>query len=217
MHNSAPGKGSLFRIEVPVERVEAPEAVTKQRDREPVIGLEPSQPEYRILMIEDQRQNWLLLQGLLLDAGFQVQVAEDGAQGVEKFRTWKPHLIWMAYAFPSWEGWKQHAKSGFWTAAVMPRLWRWLRRRSPISEKTLWPRAWMILCEHHIGGRKSSTAWPVTSAYAIYTRRPGWGARPIRSPHCGEPLAKLPQQLRKELADALVRLDRGGNRPRVET
>jgi DNA-binding response OmpR family regulator len=64
------------------------------------------------------------LQGLLLDAGFQVQVAEDGAQDVEKFRTWKPHLIWMAYAFPSWEGWKQHAKSGFWTAAVMPKLWR---------------------------------------------------------------------------------------------
>ena len=43
-------------------------------------------------IVEDKKANWFLW--LLLDAGFQVQVAEDGAQRIETFRTWPP-LIWM--------------------------------------------------------------------------------------------------------------------------
>ena len=45
-----------------------------------VIGLERGQPDYRIMIVEDQRENWLLLQRLLQTAGFQVRVAEDGAK-----------------------------------------------------------------------------------------------------------------------------------------
>ena len=48
-----------------------------------MVGLEPGQPDYRILIVEDQRENWLLLQRLLQTAEFQVRVAEDGAQAVE--------------------------------------------------------------------------------------------------------------------------------------
>ena len=33
-----------------------------------------------------RRENWMVLERLLQDAGFQVRVAEDGAQGVETFR-----------------------------------------------------------------------------------------------------------------------------------
>ena len=46
------------------------------------------------------RENWQLLQRLLRDAGFQVRVAEDGAQAVELFQTWRPHLIWMDLRLP---------------------------------------------------------------------------------------------------------------------
>jgi PleD family two-component response regulator len=86
---SVPGKGSLFRIEVAVERAEESE-MTTQGDHRQIIGLELGPPEYRILIVEDKRENWLLLQRLLHDGGFQVRVAEDGARRVETFRTWSP-------------------------------------------------------------------------------------------------------------------------------
>jgi PleD family two-component response regulator len=98
----------LFRIEVPVERAEESE-MTTQGDRRQIIGLEPGQPEY-ILIVEDKRENWLLLQRLLHDAGFQVRVAADGARGVEIFRSWQPHLIRMR--LPIMRGMEQHAKCG---------------------------------------------------------------------------------------------------------
>jgi CheY-like chemotaxis protein len=33
-----------------------------------------------------------------------VQVAEDGATGIEKFLTWRPHFIWMDWRLPSMDG-----------------------------------------------------------------------------------------------------------------
>jgi CheY-like chemotaxis protein len=38
---------------------------------------------------------WQLLRQLLKQAGFQVRVAENGAEGVEIFQSWRPHFIWM--------------------------------------------------------------------------------------------------------------------------
>ena len=205
---STPGKGSLFRIEVPVERAEAPEVVTTQRGREPIIGLEPGQPEYRILIVEDQRENWLLLQRLLLDAGFQVQVAEDGAQGVEMFRTWKPHLIWMDLRLPVMGGMEaareirvldggRHAKIVALTASAFA------QQREDVLAAGLddfvrkpYRREEIFDCmARHLGVR-----------YLHEKARRGVPTHPITALR-REALAKLPQQLRKELADAVVRLD----------
>jgi CheY-like chemotaxis protein len=69
-----------------------------------ITGLEPGQPEFRVLIVEDQEESWLLLQRLLENAGFQVQVAEDGATGIEKFLIWRPHFIWMDWRLPSMDG-----------------------------------------------------------------------------------------------------------------
>jgi signal transduction histidine kinase/CheY-like chemotaxis protein len=96
---SAPGQGSVFRVELPVEQVQA-SAVTADYEHGQVLGLAPGQPECRVLIVEDKKENWLFLQRLLLDAGFQVQVAEDGLQAVEMYRTWQPHLIWMDVRLP---------------------------------------------------------------------------------------------------------------------
>jgi CheY-like chemotaxis protein/anti-sigma regulatory factor (Ser/Thr protein kinase) len=98
------GTGSLFRVEVPSERAQQSEIQATMPDRQPIIGLEPGQPEYRILIVEDERENWMLLERLLESAGFQVRVAEDGAQGVEMFRTWRPHFIWMDLRMPVMDG-----------------------------------------------------------------------------------------------------------------
>jgi signal transduction histidine kinase/ActR/RegA family two-component response regulator len=97
---SALGKGSTFRVEIPGELVmDSPEPETEGAWRQ-VICLAPSQPDYRILIVEDQRENSLLLQRLLEGVGFRIQVAEDGADGVEMFRTWRPQFIWMDVRMP---------------------------------------------------------------------------------------------------------------------
>ena len=43
-------------------------------------------PECRVLIVEDERENQKLLKYLLERAGFQVRIAQDGAQGVESFQ-----------------------------------------------------------------------------------------------------------------------------------
>lgn len=97
---SAPGRGSLFRVEIPVERVQAAEVSTSTIEHGQVVGLAPDQPEYRLLIVEDQMENWLFLQRLLKKVGFAVRVVENGAAGVEMFQTWHPHLIWMDIRMP---------------------------------------------------------------------------------------------------------------------
>ena len=69
-----------------------------------VLGLEPGQPEYRILMVEDEPENWMVLERLLENAGFQVRVAENGETGVETFREWRPQFIWMDLRMPVMDG-----------------------------------------------------------------------------------------------------------------
>jgi signal transduction histidine kinase/ligand-binding sensor domain-containing protein/CheY-like chemotaxis protein len=101
---SAPGKGSLFRIEVPVLKVEESEMPGPETHRGRIVGLEPGQPEYRVLIVEDQLENWLLLQRLLENIGFLAQVCNDGVTGIEKFVTWRPHFIWMDWRLPGMDG-----------------------------------------------------------------------------------------------------------------
>jgi signal transduction histidine kinase/DNA-binding NarL/FixJ family response regulator len=101
---STPGKGSIFRMEVPVERAEESEVRGAEIKRQRVLGLEPGQPECRILIVEDQMENWLLLRRLMEDAGFSVRVAGNGKEGVEAFQEWRPHFIWMDIRMPIMDG-----------------------------------------------------------------------------------------------------------------
>ena len=64
----------------------------------------PGQPKYRILIVEDQLENQLLLTQLMQRIGFEVTVAADGAQGVELFKGWHPDLIWMDRRMPVMDG-----------------------------------------------------------------------------------------------------------------
>ncbi|MDD1622359.1 MAG: ATP-binding protein [Methylococcaceae bacterium] len=105
---STVGRGSIFRVELPVERVEAndlikPDLMNNAVQGE-IVGLAPGQPDYRILIVEDQLDNQLLLTQLMQSAGVQVKVAEDGQQGVQLFQSWRPHLIWMDRRMPVMDG-----------------------------------------------------------------------------------------------------------------
>jgi CheY-like chemotaxis protein/nitrogen-specific signal transduction histidine kinase len=101
---SAPGKGSKFRVELTVEQSETSEPVSTGVEEIRLARLAPGEPEYRILIVEDQVENWQLLRQLLEQAGFQVRVAENGAEGVEVFQSWQPHFIWMDWWMPVMDG-----------------------------------------------------------------------------------------------------------------
>ncbi len=51
-------------------------------------------------IVEDQRDNQLLLSRLMESVGFKVGVAENGEQGVQQFESWHPHFIWMDRHMP---------------------------------------------------------------------------------------------------------------------
>jgi CheY-like chemotaxis protein len=101
---STPGKGSVFRVEVPVELADDSTAVFAETKETLVAHLAPGQPEYRVLIVEDQVENWQLLRRLLEQTGFQVRVAENGVEGVAAFQSWRPHFIWMDWRMPVMDG-----------------------------------------------------------------------------------------------------------------
>lgn len=98
-------KGSIFRMLIPVQKAdESEECQLPEILNEHVTRLESGQGEYRILIVEDQLENQLLLKKLLLDAGFIVKIAENGLVGVEMFQSFQPHLIWMDRRMPEMDG-----------------------------------------------------------------------------------------------------------------
>ncbi len=102
---SVPGEGSTFRVELPVEKVETADVARSDAVlKGEIVGLAPGQPQYRILIVEDQLENQLLLSKLMKQIGFEVRVAENGQQGLELFQCWHPHLIWMDRRMPVMDG-----------------------------------------------------------------------------------------------------------------
>ncbi|MDR3371842.1 ATP-binding protein [Rhodoferax sp.] len=102
---STVGKGSLFRVNLPLELASTADLPTAESEGHgEVLGLAPGQPSYRILIVEDQLENQLLLQRLMCNIGLDTKVAQDGLQGVEAFKEWHPHLIWMDRRMPVMDG-----------------------------------------------------------------------------------------------------------------
>ena len=66
--------------------------------------LSAGQPEVRILIVEDQLPNRLLLRKHLEPAGFLLREAEDGQAAIEAWRAWRPHLILMDEQMPVMTG-----------------------------------------------------------------------------------------------------------------
>jgi signal transduction histidine kinase/CheY-like chemotaxis protein len=101
---STPGKGSSFRMEIPVERARETEVEVRRAETDQVIGIEAGQPEYRVLIVEDDRVNQMVMTRLLQGAGFETRIAQNGEQGVEFFQQWRPHFIWMDLRMPVMNG-----------------------------------------------------------------------------------------------------------------
>jgi signal transduction histidine kinase/CheY-like chemotaxis protein len=101
---SAAGAGSTFHVEVPMELAEAYKAIESGRVRKRVIGLASDQPQYRVLIVDDTAENWMVLQRIVQSGGFQVRVAENGEQAVDLYKSWRPEFIWMDLRLPGITG-----------------------------------------------------------------------------------------------------------------
>jgi signal transduction histidine kinase/ligand-binding sensor domain-containing protein/CheY-like chemotaxis protein len=99
------GEGSTFEFDLPVEVISAAE-LEKPRPTRQVVGLEPGQPVYRLLIVDDQEVNRRLLTKIFTPVGFEVRDASNGEQAIEIWETWQPHLIWMDMRMPVMDGYE---------------------------------------------------------------------------------------------------------------
>ena len=100
-----PGLGALFKFTIPVN---LSNVVELPRDAQPTgptaTGLQPGQPTYRLLVVEDHEASRKLMVKLLTQLGFEVRAATNGLEGINIWREWQPHLIWMDIRMPVMDG-----------------------------------------------------------------------------------------------------------------
>ncbi|XWK90186.1 MAG: PAS domain S-box protein [Phormidium sp.] len=102
---SAVGTGSIFQLILPSEIATSAEVQLEPHDRQ-VIGLVPNQPKYRILVVDDQPENRLLLVKLLTQLGLDVREAMNGQDAIAIWKDWQPHLTWMDIRMPVLNGYE---------------------------------------------------------------------------------------------------------------
>ncbi len=101
------GHGATFMFHVQVGLVDPatiahrPATISKR-----VVALEPEQPTYRILVVDDRWTNRQLLAKLLVSLGFDVQEACNGQEALDIWDRWEPHLIWMDMRMPVMDGYE---------------------------------------------------------------------------------------------------------------
>jgi len=103
------GQGTTFQFELPIQeaRNQAPEPQNAFCDAGIAIrGLAPTQPQYRILVVDDRVLNRQLLKQILSPLGFQVKTAPNGAEAIAQWQSFRPHLIWMDLKMPGIDGYE---------------------------------------------------------------------------------------------------------------
>jgi PAS domain S-box-containing protein len=100
------GQGSLFSFYVQLTLTQGgmPRSPVLATPR--VIGLEPNQPTFRILLADDELFSRKILNCLLKPLGFEVREAKSGTEAIALYETWQPHLIWMDMQMPEMDGYE---------------------------------------------------------------------------------------------------------------
>ncbi|NEQ69433.1 MAG: response regulator [Symploca sp. SIO2D2] len=103
--SSTLGEGTIFKFDVLITLAKAADIPT-QPSTQQVICLAPSQPKYRILVVDDLWENRQVVTNLLTPVGFEVREAKNGKQAVALWQIWQPHLIWMDMRMPVMDGYE---------------------------------------------------------------------------------------------------------------
>jgi CheY-like chemotaxis protein len=101
------GQGTIFQFDIWAKE-SAPSEITKRagQNEKRVIALEPDQPQYRVLIVDDKWTNRQLLIKLLKPLGFALREAENGQEAIEIWQKFEPHLIWMDMRMPVLDGYE---------------------------------------------------------------------------------------------------------------
>lgn len=100
--SSVLGKGTTFKFKVKIEIAEPLSPIVKPLRR--VIGLALNQINYRILIVDDTKENRQLLVKLLAPIGFEVREAENGQEALTCWEDWHPDLVFMDTRMPVMDG-----------------------------------------------------------------------------------------------------------------
>lgn len=96
------GKGSLFRLEIPVEEGKREDAVCEKEKK--ILKIAPGKDLPLVLIAEDRPESRDLLAQLLEITGFRIIKAKDGKEAIKKFEEYNPQLIWMDIRMPELDG-----------------------------------------------------------------------------------------------------------------
>ena len=99
------GEGSTFSFDIQVDLVSLP-VESANSLLKPVVRIASGQPSYRILIVDDQKENRHLLTELLQKVGFQTRSATNGMEAIALWQEWQPHLIWMDMRMPIMDGYE---------------------------------------------------------------------------------------------------------------
>jgi predicted ATPase/signal transduction histidine kinase/FixJ family two-component response regulator len=103
--SSQVGHGTLFKFDISVSVVETVQSKSQQPTRR-VVTLQPDQPTYRILIVDDRWDNCQLLIRLLSPLGFELLEATNGQQAIEIWENCSPHIILMDMRMPVMDGYE---------------------------------------------------------------------------------------------------------------
>ncbi len=99
--------GSTFSFQVALPELEHPLSLEAGGE---VVGLEPDQKHFTLLVVDDREENRDLLTQLFESVGFSVVTAKDGLQALEQWSQLHPDLIWMDLRMPGMDGFEAMAK-----------------------------------------------------------------------------------------------------------
>ena len=99
------GRGTTFTFTIQAGLIEQA-AIEDRPIAHRVVGVEPGQPRYRLLIVDEQEYNRQLLLKLFRPFGFDLKEAHNGQEAVELWKTWQPHLIWMDIWMPVMDGYE---------------------------------------------------------------------------------------------------------------
>ncbi|MEM1170597.1 MAG: ATP-binding protein [Cyanobacteria bacterium P01_H01_bin.35] len=116
---STVGVGTCFQVSIPI-RLSSSQNFLGTAGRGKVIGLALEQREYRILVVDDQPDNRLLMLDLLGSKGFSMQEASNGREAIDIWKAWRPDLIWMDLHMPEMDGYEATKQIREWESQLEP-------------------------------------------------------------------------------------------------